>query len=367
MDTHKPVTILMVDDQPGKLLSYEVILAYLGENLIKATSASEALEHLLKTDIAVILLDVNMPEIDGFALAAMIRQHPCYQQMAILFISGVHLTDRDMLKGYESGAVDYMTVPIIPELLRAKVRGFVDLYRKTVALQRLEREAQRSQHVLLLGRLAASVSHAIRNPLAAVVLYVGLLEEELREPSPDSATVVQEAFAEIKSQLARLEALMQDYLALARGHYRAHPAGLGRSRRGLGARVAGADDHARGDAPARQDYGAWAGRVSCQYPALCGPQRSAQCPGCDAPGGHVHPRRRESSDTRAPPCARYRERDTCGAAPTYFRTALYDQTGRNDRMITVDHDQSSRDDQENGGQYLWLAPLERIWLYPEQK
>jgi signal transduction histidine kinase len=102
----------------------------------------------------------------------------------------VHLTERDMLKGYEYGAVDYMTVPIIPELLRAKVRVFADLYRKTVALQRLEREAQRSQHLMLLGRLAASVSHEIRNPLASVVLHVGLLEEELREPSPDSATVV---------------------------------------------------------------------------------------------------------------------------------------------------------------------------------
>src|ERR671934_566311 len=101
--THEQVNILMVDDQPGKLLSYVAVLSDLGENLIKATSAREALEHLLKTEIAVILMDVNMPEIDGFALAAMIRQHPRYQQMAILFISGVHLTDRDMLKGYEYG------------------------------------------------------------------------------------------------------------------------------------------------------------------------------------------------------------------------------------------------------------------------
>jgi signal transduction histidine kinase len=216
MDAREPVNILMVDDQPGKLLSYEAILSDLGENLITATSAREAFEHLLKTDIAVILMDVNMPEINGFALAAMIHQHPRSQQTAILFISGVHLTERDMLKGYEYGAVDYMTVPIIPELLRAKVRVFADLYRKTVALQRLEREAQRSQHLMLLGRLAASVSHEIRNPLASVVLHVGLLEEELREPSPDSATVVPEAFAEVKSQLARLEELVQDYLSLAR-------------------------------------------------------------------------------------------------------------------------------------------------------
>jgi signal transduction histidine kinase len=216
MEVSEPVNILMVDDQPGKLLSYDVILRELGENLIQATSASEALEYLLKTDIAVILMDVNMPEIDGFALAAMIHQHPRYQQTAILFISGVHLTDRDMLKGYESGAVDYMTVPLIPELLRAKVRVFVDLYRKTVALQRLERDAQRSQHLLLLGRLAASVSHEIRNPLSAITLHVELLQEEMQQPSPTSAEAIAESFTEITTQLARLQDLVDDYLSLAR-------------------------------------------------------------------------------------------------------------------------------------------------------
>ena len=216
MEGHEPVTILMVDDQPGKLLSYEAILADLGENLLKATSASEAFEHLLKTDIAVILLDVNMPEIDGFALAAMIRQHPRYQQTAILCISGVHLTDRDMLKGYESGAVDYMTVPIIPALLRAKVRVFVELYRKTVTLQHLERDVQRSQHLLLLGRLAATVSHEIRNPLGAMTLHVELLQEEMHQPSPNSAEAIAESFTEITTQLTRLHNLVEDYLSLAR-------------------------------------------------------------------------------------------------------------------------------------------------------
>jgi DNA-binding response OmpR family regulator len=161
------------------------------------------------------LMDVNMPEIDGFALAAMIREHPRYQQTAILFISGVHLTDRDMLKGYEYGAVDYMTVPIIPALLRAKVRVFVDLYRKTVAVQRLERDAQRSQHVLLLGRLAASVSHEIRNPLSAITLHVELLQEEMRQPSLHSAEVIAESFTEITSQLARLHVVVKEKRTLS--------------------------------------------------------------------------------------------------------------------------------------------------------
>lgn len=97
MVTHEQVNILMVDDQPGKLLSYEVMLAPLGENLIKATSAKQALETLLKTGIAVVLMDVSMPDLDGFQLAAMIRQHPRFQRTAIIFISAVHLTDLDSM------------------------------------------------------------------------------------------------------------------------------------------------------------------------------------------------------------------------------------------------------------------------------
>ena len=223
MDAHDKVNILMVDDQPAKLLSYEVILRELGENLIPATSGREALAHLLHTDIAVVLMDVHMPEIDGFELAAMIHQHPRYQQTAIIFISGVHLSDRDMLRGYEHGAVDYITVPIIPELLRAKVRVFAELYRKTAALQReiaerqrLEREALRAQHFLLLGRLAVSVSHEIRNPLSAITLHVELLQEEMHQPSPHSAETMEQSFTEITTQLARLQDLVQDYLSLAR-------------------------------------------------------------------------------------------------------------------------------------------------------
>ena len=130
----------MVDDQPGKLLSYEVILKELGENLIKAKSGREALDHLLKTDIAIVLMDVSMPEIDGFELAEMIRQHPRFQKTAIIFISAVHLTDLDQLKAYERGAVDYISVPIIPELLRAKVSIFADLFRKTRQMELMNYE-----------------------------------------------------------------------------------------------------------------------------------------------------------------------------------------------------------------------------------
>jgi PAS domain S-box-containing protein len=143
MGTDDKVNILLVDDQPAKLLSYEVMLAELGENLIKANSAKEALEYLLKTDVAVVLMDVSMPELDGFELATMIRQHPRFQRTAIIFISAVHLTDLDRLKGYEHGAVDYISVPVVQELLRAKVRVFAELHRKTRQLEALNRDLER--------------------------------------------------------------------------------------------------------------------------------------------------------------------------------------------------------------------------------
>jgi PAS domain S-box-containing protein len=142
MGANEKINILMVDDQPAKLLSYEVMLGELRENLIKAKSAKEALEVLLKTDVAVVLMDVSMPELDGFQLAAMIRQHPRFQRTAIIFVSAVHLTDLDQLKGYEHGAVDYISVPVVPELLRAKVRVFAELHRKTRQLETLNRELE---------------------------------------------------------------------------------------------------------------------------------------------------------------------------------------------------------------------------------
>ena len=143
MASEDKVNILLVDDQPAKLLSYETILAELGERLIKAASAKEALEHLLKHDIAVILVDVCMPELDGFQLAAMIREHPRFRRTAIIFISAIHLTDVDRLRAYEMGAVDYVPVPVIPEVLRAKVRIFAELYRKTRQLEQLNQELER--------------------------------------------------------------------------------------------------------------------------------------------------------------------------------------------------------------------------------
>src|SRR5215467_10496944 len=137
------VNVLLVDDQPAKLLAYEAILEDLSENLIKASSAREAFQWLLKTDVAVLLVDVCMPDLDGFELAAMVREHPRFQQTAIIFVSAIHLTDIDRLKGYEMGAVDYVPVPVVPEVLRAKVRVFAELYRKTRQLEQLNADLER--------------------------------------------------------------------------------------------------------------------------------------------------------------------------------------------------------------------------------
>lgn len=182
MSTSDTVNILMVDDQPSKLLSYEAILGDLDVRLIKATSGREALEQLLKTEIAIVLMDVSMPEIDGFELAGMIRRHPRYAKTAIIFVSAVRLTDLDRLKGYEVGAVDYIPVPVIPEILRAKVSAFAELFRTTRQLEQLNRELERrvAERTAALeaatarereARLAAEAAAQVRDDFLSVAAH----------------------------------------------------------------------------------------------------------------------------------------------------------------------------------------------------
>jgi signal transduction histidine kinase len=183
-----PVNILMVDDQPSKLLSYEVMLGELGENLVKATSGREALELLLKIDVAVVLMDVSMPELDGFELAEMIRQHPRFQKTAIIFISAVHLTDMDRLKGYARGAVDYISVPIIPELLRAKVSVFAELHRRARQLEALNHELRRLSQSLMTAqdeerrRIARELHDGLGQDLTAAKMMLGSLFQVHQTP-----------------------------------------------------------------------------------------------------------------------------------------------------------------------------------------
>jgi signal transduction histidine kinase len=202
------------------LLSYEAILEQLGENLIKAGSANEALEQLLNRNLAIILIDVCMPELDGFQLATMIRDHPRFKKIAIIFVSAIQVTDLDLLRGYELGAVDYVPVPVVPDLLRAKVKVFAELYRKTRQLEKLNTELERRvaertaelaranaeleqrveerarereealaqvnemQKLESPGQLTGGVAHDFNNLLTAVLANLDLAKKYLPDGSP---------------------------------------------------------------------------------------------------------------------------------------------------------------------------------------
>jgi signal transduction histidine kinase len=215
------ISILMVDDQPGKLLSYEAMLDQLGENLIKAHSGMEALEQLLKTDIALVLMDVSMPGMDGFETAQMIHDHPRFQNTPIIFISGIHMTDLDRLKGYQHGAVDYVSVPVVPELLRAKVKVFAELHRKTQQLEVLNAQITRLQDEER-RRIARELHDSVGQLLAAIAMNGIVVDAESHKLSPDAAkrllenaAMVEEASKQIRTISHLLHPPLLDELGLA--------------------------------------------------------------------------------------------------------------------------------------------------------
>jgi signal transduction histidine kinase len=205
------ISILLVDDNPAKLLTYEAMLGQLGENLIKANSGMEAFEHLLKTEIAVIVMDVSMPGMDGFETAQMIHEHPRFQDLAIIFVSGILVSDLDRLKGYQRGAVDYVSVPVVPELLRAKVKVFADLYRKNRQLEILNqritnlRDEERRQ-------IARELHDSIGQLLAGLSMNNSLLQSQAQRGG------------DISKLLAQNDALIQDAIKQTRTiSYLLHP------------------------------------------------------------------------------------------------------------------------------------------------
>jgi signal transduction histidine kinase/ActR/RegA family two-component response regulator len=242
------VNILLVDDSHAKLLSIEAILAESGENLIKATSARQAFEVLLKNEIALILIDVCMPDLDGFELATMIREHPRFEGTAIIFVSAVLMTNPDQLRGYELGGVDYVPVPVVPELLRAKVKVFIDLYRKTRQLERFNAELEQrvaertaelqrfnedlelrieqrtreretalaqlfeAQKIDTIGQLTGGVAHDFNNLLMAVSGCLALLEKRILVDDHHSRRLLENAMQGAQ----RGAALTQRLLAFSR-------------------------------------------------------------------------------------------------------------------------------------------------------
>jgi len=247
MNASERVNILLVDDQQSKLLSHEAVLEEIGENLLKASSARQAFEYLLKHEIALVLIDVCMPDLNGFELAGMIREHPRFRTTAIIFVSAIMLTYPDQLRGYQLGGVDYVPVPVVPELLRAKVKVFLDLYRKTRALERFNAELEtrvaertselqrfneqleerikertreretalaqlfEAQKMDTIGQLTGGVAHDFNNLLMAVLGSLTLLEKRLPD-DPRSHRLLQNAVQGAQ----RGAALTQRLLAFSR-------------------------------------------------------------------------------------------------------------------------------------------------------
>jgi signal transduction histidine kinase len=232
-----PVNILLVDDQPGRLLTYRAILEPLGERLVEATSGEHALKLLMEDEYAVILLDVNMPGLDGFETAHLIHQHPRFEKTPIIFVTAVNVTDMDRLRGYELGAVDYVMVPVIPEILRSKVVVLAELFRKRRELRdanaALEVEKARELGLLnaslrsanaelagLVERLRetdrrkdeflATLAHELRNPLAPLLNAVNV-----RRLS-DASAAADPLQGLMERQLALLVRIIDDLLDVAR-------------------------------------------------------------------------------------------------------------------------------------------------------
>ena len=153
-DVSGKVNILLVDDQPARLLTYEAVLAELGQNLVTARSGLEALEKLMREEFAVVLLDVSMPDMDGFEAARLIHDHPRFERTPIIFVTGVHISELDRLKGYKVGAVDYVSIPVVPEILRSKVAVLVELYCKRRELRELNRNLALANERLAQANLA---------------------------------------------------------------------------------------------------------------------------------------------------------------------------------------------------------------------
>lgn len=225
MIPEEKTNILLVDDSSDKLLALESVLADLDQNLVKATSGKEALRLLLQQDFAVILLDVNMPGMDGFETAALIRQRKNSQYTPIIFVTAISTSEALMYKGYAYGAVDYLFTPVIPEVLRSKVMVFVELERKTQQIRRqAEQLGQLNQDLTRrsaeieginkeLESFSYTISHDLRAPLRAMQ---GLSNALVEDYSHCLEPAGQDYARRIAGAASRMDSLIQDLLEYSR-------------------------------------------------------------------------------------------------------------------------------------------------------
>jgi signal transduction histidine kinase len=207
----EPVNVLLVDDQPARLLTYEAILAPLGHRLVTAGSGVEALKLLMDREFAVILLDVSMPDMDGFETARLVHQHPRFESTPIIFVTGVHMSELDELKGYELGAVDYVYVPVVPQILRSKVHVLVELHCQRLELRRLNESLSRANAAL--DEANRTLKRETDSELAVLNASLG---EAVRELGASNDALTQEVEERRRAEQALLEAdrRKDDFLAI---------------------------------------------------------------------------------------------------------------------------------------------------------
>ncbi|AKJ30934.1 sensor histidine kinase [Caldimonas brevitalea] len=232
MSDKDTVSILMVDDEPANLLALEGVLGPLGQRLVQAQSGAEALRRVLDDDFAVILLDVRMPDMSGIETATLIRSRRRSQTTPIIFLTGLEKSPEMMFEGYSAGAVDYLTKPVVPAILRAKVEVFIELERARASLKREIEQRERAAGALealnlLLekrnGELAAAnaeldafcaaVSHDLRTPLTHVEGFIDLLQASAASKlSPGE----QQYVGTIRESTMRMRQLIGEFLRFSR-------------------------------------------------------------------------------------------------------------------------------------------------------
>jgi signal transduction histidine kinase len=203
--------ILVVDDNPSKLVALEAILAPLHQRVVKAGSGREALRLLLREDFALILLDVRMGDMDGFETAALIRQRRASEHTPIIFLTAFEQAELDMARGYSLGAVDFIFSPVVPEVLRAKAAVFVELHQKTAEVRELYSAAQESSRSK--SEFLNMAAHELRTPLSVVSGYLALLAEGSLGTAPQTWQMPLEM---LNAKTGELNRIVDDLLLASR-------------------------------------------------------------------------------------------------------------------------------------------------------